>query len=82
MNQGKRCVFTKLTFKTLNQMIPPLNITVQVIYSFFVESSLVAQYAVREKSPVTTSRQDNTVYHQIIYFRIIKAMVKTLILCL
>lgn len=64
-------------------MVPPLNITVQVICSFFIESSLGALYAVRENSSVITLRHDNTVYHQIIYFRIIKAndIVKALILC-
>lgn len=64
-------------------MVPPLNITVQVISSFFIESSLGALYAVREKPSVITFRHDYTVYHQIIYFRIIKAndIVKALILC-
>lgn len=63
-------------------MLPTLlsNITVQVIRSLFIESSLGAPYAVREKSSVI---HDYTVYHQIIYFRIIKAndIVTALILC-
>lgn len=61
-------------------MVPPLNITVPVISSFFIGSSLGA---VREKSSVITFRH-YTVYHQIIYFRIIKAndIVKASILCL
>lgn len=64
-------------------MVPLFDITVQVIRSFFIESSLGALYAVREKSSVITFRHDNTVYHQIIYFRINKAndIVKALILC-
>lgn len=64
-------------------MVPHVSITVQVICSVFIESSLGALYAVREKSSVITFRHDYTVYHQIIYFRIIKAndIVKALIIC-
>lgn len=64
-------------------MLPPSNTPVQVIWSSFLERSLGALYAVREKSSVIITIHDYTVYHQIIYFRIMKAndIVTALILC-
>lgn len=76
-------MFTKLTFKNIQPNSSPLNISLnKSLADYFLETSLGALYMQSGGTSVITSRPDYTVYHQIIYFRIIKAndIVKALML--